>query len=64
MKQSHDIRIIFDGAFDDLLTFLKYRGVKTEFIPPGLNGSQGVLEIDAEGVKLNTKEKDNDPDSL
>jgi len=48
MKQAHDVRIIFEGTFADLEEFLNYKKIKTEFIPPGLKGSQGILTIDKE----------------
>ena len=51
MKQAHDIRIIFDGTFADLEEFLKYKKIKTEFIPPGLQGSQGILTIKKEEME-------------
>jgi len=47
-KQVHDITIVFEGDFSLLHSTLEYclsEYYKIEFIPPGLDGSKGILQI-------------------
>jgi hypothetical protein len=52
-KQRHDVSIVFKGNFDQVLDYLRLKGVEIDFIPPGLNGSGSILIVgDSEAGKF------------
>lgn len=44
-RQNHTLNVVFPGTMDDLLDYLRSKGVEMDFVNPGLKGSQSVLEI-------------------
>ncbi len=44
-RQTHTIRVVFPGHFEDFVNYLDTKGVKFDFVPPGLKGSDSVLEV-------------------
>lgn len=43
-KQNHELGgVVYPGTFSDLLAFLELKGIKFEFVAPGLKNSKGVL---------------------
>lgn len=45
-NQNHEVSgIVYPGTFQDLVNFLELKGIKTNFVVPGLKGSKGILVI-------------------
>lgn len=44
-KQAHDVTLIYEGSFSELVSLLESQGISTHLIHSGLSNSRCLLEI-------------------